>query len=152
MSTVVSGPMFEPSKWGVWESTHKKQGAHYNTYGCRDVDGMEGLRSIFPKGKADEFNVCIFSTSGVHGMYTTIEEAEIEFWKNQRGETDEDGNEFTPEVTFLIIHPRIVCLRYGNCRPQSAEDFEYLKKLRQTSWAELAKIGAEEPENGPGST
>ena len=144
MTTTVSGPMFEPATSRLWRSIHDKQGAHYNTYDCRDANGMEALRAMFPDGKADEFNFCLFSTSGVHGTYSTIEEAEGGLG---RGNKDEDGEEVTPSVTFLIVHPRIVCLRYGNCEPKNAEDIAFLKSLRESSWALVPTIGRPEQES-----
>ena len=80
--------------------------------------GMDRLREIFPDGEANQMNFCLFSTSGVHGSYWTIEEVEL----NQ-----------SPEVTFLIVHPRLVAMQYGNVEPKTAEDFAFLKKLRQSS-------------------
>lgn len=147
MTTTVSGPMFEPAQSTFWQAVtcHRcrcgRDGAHYNTFGCREDDGMAALRTMFPKGEADEFNAVLFSTSGVHGMYTTIEEAEAAV---QRGNKDEDGEDWHPSVTFLIVHPRIVCLRYGNCRPTTPEDFAFLKTLRESSWREFALIGRHE--------
>jgi hypothetical protein len=140
MSTMtVSGPMFEPAKTRHWESVYKKEGAHYNNYGCRDEHGMDALRALFPSdAHVNEMNLVIFSTSGIHGLYTTIEEAEQEWL---RGGKDEDGEDTTPLVTFLVIQPRICCLRHGNCLPQSAEDFAYLRRLRELSWAAVLKIG-----------
>src|SRR5678816_402672 len=145
MTTTVSGPMFEPSKSTYWESVtcHRcragRDGAHYNTFGCRDENGMAALRAMFPDGEANEYNAVLFSTSGVHGMYTTIEEAEANF---KRGNKDEDGEDASPSVTFLIVHPRIVCLRYGNCEPETEDDFTYLKRLRASSWKVFSEIGA----------
>jgi hypothetical protein len=139
MSTILSGPMFERAKSGPWKSVHNKDGGHYNNYGCRDEDGMAALREFFDDGNANEMNVCLFSTSGIHGTYTTIEEAEAE-WK--RGGKNEDGNEITPQVTFLIVQPRICTVRHGNCNPTTADDFEFLKKLRKSSLDALKKIGA----------
>jgi hypothetical protein len=147
MATTVSGPMFEPAQSTFWSAVKCSQcrigrdGAHYNTFGCHDRDGMAALRTMFPDGEANDLNFVLFSTSGVHGMYTTIEEAEAAW---ARGNKDEDGEDWTPHVTFLIVHPRIVCLRYGNCEPQSVEDFEYLKRLRATSWQCAQKIGRNE--------
>lgn len=141
MSTMtLSGPMFEPSEHGHWWSIHKKNGAHYNTYTCRDDSGMAALREFFPNGTADAMNFVLFSTSGVHGTYTTIEDAEAAVG---RGNKDEDGEEWTPSLTFLVVQPRIVCLRYGNCCPQSAEDFEFLKALRASSWQAALLIGSD---------
>jgi len=130
--------MFEPSQSGPWKSAHDKEGAHYNTFGCRDGDGMASLRKFFPDGVANDINFALFSTSGVHGTYGTIEEAEADM---ARGCKNEDGDEITPHVTFLIVQPRIVCLRYGNCEPKIAEDIAFLKTLRETSWKAVANIG-----------
>lgn len=123
-----SGPAFETSAGSVF----KREGAHYNIYGVRADEAMALLRSIFPNGEADDLNFCLFSTSGVHGSYSKIEEME--------GPPDEDG--YIPdEVTFLIVHPRLVCMRYGNVRPSGPEDIAFLKKLRASSWAAVQRIG-----------
>lgn len=129
----LSGPMFEPAINGVFESIHKKRGAHYNIYAVRDESGMAALRQIFPKGEADDLNFALFSTSGIHGMYNTIEEAEEHLKK--------PSDETSGSVTFLIVHPRIVCLRYGNCDPQNGDDIAFLKKLRASSWKAVKEIG-----------
>jgi hypothetical protein len=150
MTTFVSGPMFEPSTSALWESVAcslcrtGRSGAHYNTFGVRtDRLGMQALRAMFPGGKANEMNFAVFSTSGVHGMYTTIEEAEAAV---ARGDKDEDGEDWEPSVTFLVVQPRIVCLRYGNCHPRTAEDFAFLRQLRASSWAAVQLIGASDKE------
>lgn len=144
--TSLSGPMFEPSKTTFWESINKKEGAHYNTYWLRDDSlGMEALRLLFPGGEADEFNLCLFSTSGVHGMYTTIEEIEASLTKYGSGPHPWSGDDYpndyvTPNLTFLVIHPRIVCLRYGNA-DVTLDDVPFLKALRASSAVAFAKIG-----------
>lgn len=92
---------------------------------------MDALREFFPTAEANEYNVCLFSTSGIHGTYATIEEVE-----DNLGDDDEINN-----VTFLIVQPRICTVRHGNCTPKTPEEFEFLKKLRQSSWDELQKIG-----------
>jgi hypothetical protein len=131
MSAILSGPMFEPASSALFKSINGKDGAHYNIFEC--TDGMVALRQIFPTGEANDLNFCLFSTSGVHGSYSTIEDAERAFRKKKH-------DEWECEVTFLIVHPRLVCLRYGNCLPQSADDFAYLKKLRETSNKAVLKI------------
>lgn len=141
MTLSVSGPMFEPAESGPWRSDHGKQGAHYNIYRCKAADGMAALREMFPTGMGNELNFVLFSTSGVHGHYGTIEGAEATV---ARGNKDEDGEDSTPDVTFLLVHPRIVCLRYGNCEPSTAEDFAFLKQLRASSWLAVQQIGARE--------
>ena len=128
--TILSGPMFEPAKGDIWFSLRNKEGAHYNIYTCKDEDAMKGIRGIFPDGEADEFNFCLFSTSGIYGSYSTIEDEE-----------KCEDSECSHCVTFLIVHPRIVCTRYGNCIPETQEDFDYLKKLRSSSRDIFNKIG-----------
>lgn len=81
-------------------------------------------------------NLVLFSTSGVHGTYNTIEEAETVI----NGTAKPEDEQIT-EITFLIVHPRLVALRYGVCNPKNQKDIDYLKKLRASSHAVLAKIG-----------
>ena len=92
--------------------------SHCGIFNIKSENGMKHLRKIFPDGNANCFNFCLFSTSGVHGTYQTIEDAE-----------KEPGT----AITFLIVQPRIVVLQYGNAYPKSQEDIEYLKRLRKSS-------------------
>ena len=140
--------MFERATQDVWQSAHGKDGAHYNIFAVRrDGDtaalGMQGLRAMFPEGEANDLNFVLFSTSGVHGMYTTIEDIEAGLRKyGDEPDFGDDAPDDWPgdDVTFLIVHPRLVCLRYGNAKV-TLEDIPYLKKLRATSHAAAAKIG-----------
>lgn len=79
-----------------------------------------------PRPVADEMNLCLFSTSGVHGSYCTIEDVE--------------ADPELEEVTVLVIHPRTVTLRYGNV-PVNAETAPYLKALRASSLEVVQRIG-----------
>lgn len=135
MTNSLSGPMFEASKSKYFKSCFDKSGAHYNVFHVKPKNGMDALRQIFEYGDADDLNFCLFSTSGVHGSYQTIEEAESYVLG---GSEDKDG---FPDITFLIVHPRLCCLRYGNCIPKTKEDFAYLKRLRETSWRAILTIG-----------
>lgn len=122
----------------MWENIDKSNpdGAHYSIMRKqRDVGGMTALRGMFPNAKADTLNMVLFSTSGVHGTYNTIEEAEATI----NGTADEDDK--CTEVTFLVVHPRLVALRYGCCNPENADDIDYLKRLRASSHEQLAIIG-----------
>ena len=104
--------------------------SHYSVLGVgasgKDC-GLADLKELFrsPEFSIDWKNFVLFSTSGVHGSYTTIEEAE-----EAPGETP---------VTFLVIHARRVCLRYGVCYPTTKEDFDFLKALREASFQALLK-------------
>lgn len=111
-----------------WKKTDTRDlsGPHYSVFELKG-DGMAALRDCFPTGKANALQQVLFSTSGVHGTHTTIEDVE----SDASAET----------VTFLIIQPRLVCMRYGVARPLGREDFEFLKLLRASSIEALARIG-----------
>lgn len=105
-------------------------GSHYSVNCAKD--GMKLLRSIFPDGEADEMNFVLFSTSGVHGTYQTIEEEEADPGIG---------------VTFLVVHPRLVTVQYGNAYPQSKSDYDFLKQLRASSKDVVANvIGSHSPD------
>ena len=102
--------------------------AHYSVISRRDADGMKVLRDHFGSlrsGGPDECNVVLFSTSGVHGSYRSIEDVRKE------------GG----ELTYLILMPRTVCVVYGNCTPRTEDDFKFLRRLRRKSREILAHIG-----------
>lgn len=120
----------------MWENLDKTRpdSAHYSVMRLAEPKtGMEALRGMFPDAKANELNFVLFSTSGVHGTYNTIEEAEAHL--------QSPGDDGFAEVTFLVLRPRLVALRYGNCHPETPADIAYLKRLRTTSHAALAKVG-----------
>jgi hypothetical protein len=112
----------------IWENIDKKRKdeAHYSIMRLDGTEtGMNALRGMFPNAKANELNFVLFSTSGVHGTYQTIEESEAFL----NGE-DPDG---FAEITFLIVHPRLVALRFGTCTPINQADIDFLKRLRESS-------------------
>ena len=112
--------------------------AHYSVMRkVSSVDGMDALRGMFPDATADDLNFVLFSTSGVHGTYNTIEAAE----RHLKGE---DAEGFA-EVTFVIVHPRLVAMRYGTCDPTNQDDIDYLKRLRESSHKAAAGVGIETP-------
>lgn len=125
---------------------------HYDT---KHIEGMADLRHMFSDGKCNELNFVLFSTSGVHGTYTTIEEIEASLIKY--GPTpdfmDDDSPENVPDdyrdsdLTTLIVHPRLCVLRYGNVKV-TLEDIPYLKQLRQSGWEVVQKIGAPNEHSG----
>lgn len=119
----------------LWEHIKRGPGdSPYYSVMALAGDGMEALRQLFPDGKADEMNAVLFSTSGVHGTYCLIEAVEEDMQRAKR--------EWPRDVTFVVVQPRIVCMRYGNVEPRTADDIAFLKRLRDTSHAALATIGA----------
>jgi hypothetical protein len=143
------GPAFQPSEDDSRKSIFGKQGGHYNIYGTKPGMQMKLLREFFPDGEANEMNLVLFSTSGAHGTYITIEEVEESCQKygfdHETAEEDEDAawpdDRVGTDVTFLLIQPRIVSVTYGNVFVKSQADIEFLKKLRASSWGWFQKIG-----------
>jgi len=124
----------------MWENLDKARPdrMHYSIVRKQSgVDGMEAMRAMFPDAEANSMNFVLFSTSGVHGTYNTIEEAE----RSLAGDVDEDGYGLCGEITFVIIHPRLVAMRYGVLEPKDQNDIDYLKKLRDSSHKACAGIG-----------
>jgi len=120
--------------WENIDKTRRDELEHYSIMRLTEKgSGMEALRELFCDGDADELNFVLFSTSGIHGSYNTIEEAELFLQgKNPEGHLD---------ITFLIVQPRFVALKYGICIPTSEDDINYLKKLRENSYSAVMGIG-----------
>lgn len=117
----------EPCYWTDGK-TNGELGFSYCTLKLIDPNtGMQALRAMFPDATADPLNYVLFSTSGVHGAYYLIEDVHHSWC---RGHRDEDAKRY---VTFVIVQPRIVVMRYGNCTPNSEDDFAFLKRLRASS-------------------
>jgi hypothetical protein len=120
----------------MWENLDPKRTDSADYSIMRPLDGRDGLaalRAMFPDGEADEMNAVLFSTSGVHGTYNLIEEAEANVLHGDQEHGD--------DVTFVVVQPRLVALRYGTCEPKTAEDFAFLRKLRASSHKAFASIG-----------
>ncbi len=114
----------------MWKNIYenRKESADYAVMSLENSDsGMVALRAMFPDAKANEMNFVLFSTSGVHGSYQTIEE---------------EKQDPVHGVTFLVVHPRLVSLRYGNCMPKTEDDFDFLRRLRASSHEVVKNIGA----------
>ena len=88
-----------------------------------DIESMENIENIFPEFKADLLNWCFFSTDGVHGCNTTLDEIEKGFADGP----NEEGYQPT-ELTVLIVQPRLVVIHYGVIEV-SEEDIPKLRKL-----------------------
>lgn len=147
MSISVSGPMFEQAEDENFKSIHGKRGGHYNNFAFQVGREMTALREWFPDGEANDMNFVLFSTSGVHGTYTTIEEIEAGLQK-YGDEPEFDGEDWPDdyrgnELTVLIVQPRICTVRHGNATVTLA-DIPYLKKLRESSYRAVQTIGKHE--------
>lgn len=144
--------MFEPAETEFSKSIFKKPGGHYNIHSTEGLDGMKFLRQWFPDGNACEYAFAVFSTSGVHGSYTTIEQIEASLAKygDDASFLENDDDEMWPEdyhgceLTFLVVEPRIVKTTYGNATVTLA-DIPFLKALRASSWLAVRNLGTSEP-------
>jgi len=124
-------PFLHYSVFSAIEPTHD----YRNDGWTATIIGVESLREIFPDGEANDLNFIMFGTSGVHGSYGSLEgiRASVEKYGF------EDMGEDWPEdyegrtITFLVVHPRIVALRYGNVQVTSMDDVEFLEKLASSS-------------------
>jgi hypothetical protein len=110
-----------------WKDVSGTGRRDYCVWGLVDKDkGMAALRALFPTGKADEMNFVLFSTSGVHGSFRTLEQEEREPGQG---------------VTFMVVQPRLVMTRYGVVFPKNRDDFFFLARLRESSWTAMATVG-----------
>jgi len=116
--------------------------AHHNIF-RGDRISVAGLKEIFPDGEADRMNFVLFSTSGVHGSYNTIEDIEASLEKYGVLNEDDEGlpdDYYGDRLTFLIVHPRIVSLKYGQVEVELS-DIPFLKKLRESSIKAVSEMG-----------
>lgn len=141
--------MFQPAEDDERRSIFKRDGGHYNIFHAGQKQAMDMLRRWFPDAKANEMNFVLFSTSGVHGCYTTLEAIEASLAKYpdgppSHGEDEDPPDDYcVPEVTFVLVQPRLVSMTYGNAL-FALDDLPFLKALRASSWDAVREIGAEE--------
>jgi len=104
--------------------------------------GVAALRDFFPGALADPMNFVLFSTSGVHGSYATIEDIEESLRKYPDGppKGEEPNDWYGNKLTILIVQPRIVCMRYGTVEVE-LDDIQFLKDLRLSSQIAVNYIG-----------
>ena len=104
----------------------------------KDAGGMEALHAFFPDCSPNYMNFVLFSTSGMHGSHTTIEDIERDMALSDQEIGDPD--ERCSTLTYLVVQPRLVAHTYGNCQPQNQADIDWLKQLRARSAAVMAKL------------
>ncbi len=111
-----------------------------NVFRARRILSVEELMVMFPRGVADELNFCLFSTSGVHGTYSTVEDVEryIQSVPEDKRKCDDDRCD---TITFLVIRPRSLIFNYGNVRVETQNDVEILRELRSRSSHIASSLG-----------
>lgn len=123
-----------------WQFVQENQFGMGNVFKAKGIIGIDELKDTFPNGVADRLNFCLFSTSGVHGRYSTIEDVE-KYINDVPIDNRESDDDRCDTVTFIMISPRVLLFKYGNVRVVSQDDVDYLKKLRETSTKAIAGIG-----------
>ena len=125
-----------------------KQGGHYNIYSATHdpVASITALREWFANdGSINGMNFLLFSTSGVHGSYTTIDEIAESMSRYPDGPPP-DGDwpeDYTdPEITFLIVQPRLVGMTYGLAKIRHADDVAWVRRMQELTAKVVAEIGA----------
>lgn len=115
-----------------------------------DSESMHAIKLVFPDVESvNKLNFILFSTSGLNGDYGTLEEAEAVLKLRERRllgdktltEDEIETADGINTVTYVIIHPRIICIRTANVRINSFDDLEYLYRLRKRSWEVIQEIG-----------
>lgn len=105
------------------------------SYKNGQLDSIDDLKLLFPKGIADELNWCLFSTSGVHGTYFNLNKIE----NSLINRLDEDHEDYcSPFITVLVIKPRLVSLGWGNIEIY-LDDFSFLRDLAMSSLKEIMR-------------
>lgn len=142
---VLSGPVFERSRDGMIKvNADDEAGAIYSVYhfdyrqganGQIEQDsvlGMESFKAFMAGADLNSETFVLYSTSGVHGSYTSLEEIEacVEKYGEAPIEDDDQPRDYAGrDLTVLIIQPRLVCMRCGNVRVTKA-DIPFLKEMR----------------------
>lgn len=97
-------------------------------YSISEIKSIDDLRTMFPDGEANYLNFVLFSTSGIHGSYLTLEDIQ--------DEPDDEEH----RLTVLVIRPRIVETIYGTIVIDKT-DIPWLMKLRASSLKAVSTIG-----------
>lgn len=92
-------------------------GKHMEHYTMYKFSAIGVLQEMFPESTCDSMNWVIFSTSGVHGTYTTLDDIE----------RDGEGR-----LTVTILQPRKISIAYGEIEV-TKEDVPFLRKLAQST-------------------
>jgi len=104
----------------IWVADH---------YKVRDLPDMAAVRHAIPATGPDEMNWLFVGTSGVHGTYLTLDEAEAQLREPRRK---------TAAVTVLIVRPRTCVLLCGEVRATS-EDVAWLRNAVRGTIAAVAR-------------
>lgn len=149
MTIIVGGPMFQSADQGWRRSIYGKGGGHYNIFDSKDsVSAIVTLRDWFKDDDSvNEMNFILFSTSGIHGSYRTLEdiaESTAKYGFDIDGHDEWPDDRVWPEATFLLVQPRLVSMTFGNARIRDEDDLKWAFRVRELSSREAALIGTDD--------
>lgn len=89
------------------------------------------IKELFPPDdpdtSTDELNMLFLGTSGIHGWYGDLDDAEKQL--QNVGKKDKWGVISKPSITVCLFHPRVCCIQYGNILIENQDDIDYLRKI-----------------------
>jgi hypothetical protein len=93
-------------------------------------DGMLVLREMFPGATTSPGRFILFPNTSFNGGVTIEDfEGDVDIVTRAQG------------IAFLIIRPQTHSMQTGTVSPVTPDDFDFLKKLRQSSWDAVCMIG-----------
>ena len=111
---------------------HNMTDTNYGRYVIPNKYGMSVLRDVFPHAKVTKEAIVLFSTGGVTGHMTTLEQ----LVKDYPFPSDE-----VRTISFVILKPEHVVTMYGNAVVSSMDDLQFLMTLRSNSLQVMSEFG-----------
>lgn len=121
---------------GQIEETHWPVLSLSPTYRNIELRSMRDVKAIFPAGEADAHNWLFIGTSGVHGTGITLDQAAKILKRSEDAIAAPLVNGKT-YITVLVVHPRLVVMKYGEILV-SAADVKLLRKLVRSTIQSIA--------------
>ena len=107
-------------------------------YQVIELRRMAEVRQIFGENGEDvnHLNWCFVATAGNHGTTTTLDEVEAILQGTSPDMGKAKGGKWW--VTILIVHPRLVVMKYGEIEV-TKDDIDYLRILVRKTLEEIPK-------------
>lgn len=99
-------------------------------YEVIEIRTIQEVKELFPNGIANAGNWLLLSTGGIHGSFSTIEDAEyILRGEDPRKQPLPNGRTL---ITVLVLQPGQCVMRWGEIQV-NMDDLDYLRKLVRSS-------------------
>jgi hypothetical protein len=111
---------------------HNMVDTNYGRHAVPNKYGMSVLRDVFPHAKVTKEAIVLFSTGGVTGHTTTLEQLvkDYPFPSNE-----------VRTISFVILKPEHVVTMYGNAVVSGMDDLQFLMTLRSNSLHVMSEFG-----------